>query len=103
MPEHPPLPLRTTHPRVLYLLGYLVSTTAKRDSVGRNPKRRVFALEGLRVAREEAKQEVRWGLGTGLGEVKTLERTVAAVEADLMCELIAVRLFSLWIFRAVHV
>jgi hypothetical protein len=55
-PNSPPLVLQTTHPRILYLLGFLVSATAKRDAVGRKPKRKIFAAQGLSVLeKEEAK------------------------------------------------
>lgn len=36
-----------THPRVLYPLLFLLSAVAKRDPVGRKPKKGVFAREGL--------------------------------------------------------
>ena len=39
--------VQVTHPRILFLLAFLVSSTAKRDAVGRKPKRKVFANEGL--------------------------------------------------------
>ncbi|THV03684.1 hypothetical protein K435DRAFT_851631 [Dendrothele bispora CBS 962.96] len=54
----PPLYIQTTHPRTLFILAYLVSCIAKLNPVGRNPKRKLFAKEGL-VAWE---REVRRGL-----------------------------------------
>ena len=39
--------IRTTPPRILFALGYLVSASAKRDPVGRKPKRATFAQAGL--------------------------------------------------------
>lgn len=53
-----PLFLQMTHPRVIYVLGFLVSSIAKRDPVGRKPKRRVFATEGLGVLERETKLEI---------------------------------------------
>jgi hypothetical protein len=50
-----PLTLQTTHPRVLYLLAFLVSATANRDAVGRKPKRWVFSTEGLAAWERELK------------------------------------------------
>lgn len=47
LPAGPPLVIQVTHPRVLFLLAFLVSSIAKRDAVGRKPKRKVFAVEGL--------------------------------------------------------
>lgn len=50
--------MQVTHPRVLYLLAFLVSSVAKRDPVGRKPKRRVFAVEGLASWEKELSQEL---------------------------------------------
>ena len=47
-----------THPRVLYLLAFLVSSVSKRNPVGRKPKRKVFAMEGLSIAERELRKEV---------------------------------------------
>lgn len=50
-----------THPRALYLLAFLVSSVSKRNPVGRKPKRKVFATEGLAIAERELKKEImRW-------------------------------------------
>jgi hypothetical protein len=60
--KNPPLALQMTHPRVLYLLAFLVSATAKRDPVGRRPKRWVFASEGLAAWEREVGKAIerRW-------------------------------------------
>ncbi|KAK7448874.1 hypothetical protein VKT23_013605 [Stygiomarasmius scandens] len=79
----PPLYLQTTHPKTLLTLAYLVSCIAKPDPVGRNPKRKLFAKEGLVSWEREirrglekysksspgstAKPEVEEALGTGSG------------------------------------
>jgi hypothetical protein len=58
-PESPSssLEVQVTHPRALFLLGFLVSSIAKRDPVGRKPKRKLFAREGvLSVERELGKE-----------------------------------------------
>jgi len=39
-------------------MGALVSSVAKRDPVGRKPKRKVFAAEGLAVLNREIEKEV---------------------------------------------
>lgn len=46
------LMVRTTHPRVMFELAFLVSSVARRDVVGRKPRRMVFAVEGLRAGEE---------------------------------------------------
>ncbi|KAF7324036.1 Carboxylic ester hydrolase [Mycena kentingensis (nom. inval.)] len=72
----PPLYIRSTHPRVLYVLGYLISAIARRDLIGRKPKRKTFVLEGLGIVEREATRELevpRW------------------IRADLLCELVGVR------------
>lgn len=43
---------RTTHPRVMFEMAFLVSSVARRDVVGRKPRRMVFAVEGLRAGEE---------------------------------------------------
>lgn len=55
----PPLYIQTTHPRILYTLAYLVSCVAKKDPIGRRPKRRVFAMEGLTAWERELRRELR--------------------------------------------
>jgi hypothetical protein len=46
------LMVRTTHPRVMFELAFLVSSISRRDVVGRKPRRMVFAAEGLRAGEE---------------------------------------------------
>ena len=55
----PPLVLRVTHPKILLLLGYLVSSVAKRDPVGRKPKRKLFAVMGTKKYEQDLNKEVR--------------------------------------------
>lgn len=42
--------IQSTHPRVLFELAFLVSSVSKRDLVGRKPRRKLFAQEGLKIA-----------------------------------------------------
>jgi len=53
-----PLQVQVTHPRIIYGLGFLVSSISKRDPVGRKPKRRVYANEGIISMDKELKKEV---------------------------------------------
>jgi hypothetical protein len=53
-----PLWITVPHPRVLLLSAYLVSAAAKRDAAGRNPKKKVFATEGLRSWAAEGIRDV---------------------------------------------
>ena len=48
-----PLTIQVTHPRILFLLAFLVSCVAKRDAVGRKPKRKLFATEGVAACDKE--------------------------------------------------
>lgn len=54
----PPLHYQLTHPRVMYILGFLVSSLAKRDMIGRKPKKKVFASEGILAIDKELKREI---------------------------------------------
>ncbi|KAJ7037276.1 hypothetical protein C8F04DRAFT_1232712 [Mycena alexandri] len=83
-----PLYLRMTHPHVLYALGYLVSAVARRDSVGRKPKRKTFVLEGLGVVEREALRELRGVLRPPKFCFFISKLTESL--ADSMCELIAI-------------
>ncbi|KAJ7683529.1 hypothetical protein B0H17DRAFT_31447 [Mycena rosella] len=89
-PSTPPLYIRTTHPRVLYALGYLISAVAKRDLAGRKPKRKTFIVEGLGVVSREAGRELQLPRWASAGDVAAVELQMAKVKADLMCELIGV-------------
>lgn len=101
--------VQVTHPRILFLLAFLVSSVAKRDAVGRKPKRKVFAAEGLSSWEKELNQELQGenvsvrpedrilidGLSVvsvwaSLGDVEEIEQRLARIKADLLCELVAV-------------
>ncbi|CCM03812.1 uncharacterized protein FIBRA_05961 [Fibroporia radiculosa] len=88
--EGPPLIIETTHPRVLFLLAFLVSAVAKRDAVGRKPKRKVFATEGLATWETEFPRDISFALWAGRDDVEEVEQRLARIKADLLCELIAV-------------
>ena len=45
----------------MFGLGFLVSSIAKRDPVGKKPKRKLFANEGLLVLEKEVRKEVHRG------------------------------------------
>jgi hypothetical protein len=59
LPDSPPLSVQVTHPRVIFTLGFLVSSVSKRDPVGRKPKRRLFAQEGMLIVEKELKKELK--------------------------------------------
>ena len=107
--------MQVTHPRVLFLLAFLVSSVAKRDPVGRRPKRKVFAVEGLKSWDRELSQEIACALPprirawqlililafadplwSSLGDVNEVVQRLARLKADLLCELVAVRLGSIF-------
>ncbi|KAH7882576.1 hypothetical protein F5I97DRAFT_1969951 [Phlebopus sp. FC_14] len=95
LPGHASLPLRTTHPRVLFLLTFLVSAVAKRDPVGRRPKKKVFAENGIAQCREGREgggggESVNYPIWATLADVKEVDQRTLRIEADLLCELVAV-------------
>ncbi|KAB5588964.1 hypothetical protein CTheo_7598 [Ceratobasidium theobromae] len=47
-----PLLIKSTYPRVVFALAFLVSSIVRRDVVGQKPWRAVFAIEGLRAGAE---------------------------------------------------
>ncbi|KIK77337.1 hypothetical protein PAXRUDRAFT_17579, partial [Paxillus rubicundulus Ve08.2h10] len=94
LPGHGSIHVRTTHPRVLFLLTFLVSAIAKRDPVGRRPKKRVFAEYGVTQCREghegdQGPVNINVPLWASQGDVEMIDDRVLCIEADLLCELVA--------------
>lgn len=48
-PTGPPIHLEATHPRIFYLVVFLLTSISKRDAMGRKPRRKIFAIEGLKA------------------------------------------------------
>ncbi|PFH47789.1 hypothetical protein AMATHDRAFT_66920 [Amanita thiersii Skay4041] len=86
---HKPLFVQMTHPRVLYLLAFLVSSTSKRNPVGRKPKRKVFANEGLSIIERELCKEIAIPQWASQSEAEELYARLHKIKADLLCELVA--------------
>lgn len=97
----------------MFQLTYLISSISKRDAVGRKPKRKVFAQEGLLVIEKEMKKELlcqsylqsfffiisrfyfisivdRWAEPWDADDI---EERLVKIKADLLSEMIAVRWF----------
>lgn len=91
-PNSPPLHVQTTHSRILFILTYLVSAIAKKDPVGRKPKRKTFALEGLLTWEKEMRKPVILPSWASVSDVEQLESTMARLKADLLCELVGVHI-----------
>uniref|UniRef100_A0A0W0FJ99 Uncharacterized protein n=1 Tax=Moniliophthora roreri TaxID=221103 RepID=A0A0W0FJ99_MONRR len=85
-----PLRIQTTHPRVLYVLAYLVSAVAKKDPVGRKPKKKIFSMEGLTAWEKEVRKELMLPTWATASEVDQIDLKLAKIKGDLMCELISV-------------
>ncbi|KAI0352218.1 hypothetical protein OH77DRAFT_1485975 [Trametes cingulata] len=90
LPTGPSLVVQVTHPRILFLLAFLVSSASKRDAVGRKPKRKVFATEGLATWDTEVAREIAFSTWASAGDVEEVEERLARIKADLMSELVAV-------------
>ncbi|CAE7144385.1 unnamed protein product [Rhizoctonia solani] len=81
--------IKSTHPRVIFELAFLLSSIARRDVVGRKPRRLIFATEGLRAGAEIG-IEVAFPVWATLEDVQGTELRLAEVRGDLMCELVAI-------------
>jgi len=113
LPTGPPLALQTTHPRVLFFLGFLTTCIAKRDAMGRKPRRKLFATEGLAMFEKEAapglscesvclrpnvahyvSEPFRYKVPpwASAGDLDDIELRLVRIKADLMSEIIAVRI-----------
>ncbi|KAF9449730.1 hypothetical protein P691DRAFT_702735 [Macrolepiota fuliginosa MF-IS2] len=86
--DAPSLHYQLTHPRAVYVLGFLVSSLAKRDLVGRKPKKKVFASEGIIAIDKELKKELAFPPWASISDVKEADYRLKKLRADLMCELI---------------
>ncbi|KAK0450523.1 uncharacterized protein EV420DRAFT_738131 [Desarmillaria tabescens] len=91
-PPSPPLLIQTTHPRVLFILAYLVSAISRKDPVGRKPKRKIFAVEGLAVWEKEMRKELVVPPWASVDDVEQMNLTMARLKCDLLCELISVHI-----------
>ncbi|KAG1721871.1 hypothetical protein EDD22DRAFT_936390 [Suillus occidentalis] len=89
LPPHPPLVVHTTHPLILLPLTFLVSATAKRDPVGRNPKRRLWAEAAINVL-NTATEDIELPLWASLADRDEIIQRTVRLTADLLCELIAI-------------
>ncbi|RDB22401.1 hypothetical protein Hypma_010501 [Hypsizygus marmoreus] len=107
-----PLRITATHPRVLYILVFLLSAVSKRDPVGRKPKKGVFAREGLAVLAREcatptgsassssasgsgsaspsAGKEITLPVYSSLSELAYVRTRIEKLRADLMCEVVSI-------------
>ncbi|KAF8890107.1 hypothetical protein BD779DRAFT_1671467 [Infundibulicybe gibba] len=86
-PNTPCLHFSPTPPVVFYALAFLATSAAKRDPVGRNPKRRVFAVEGLNVMKRW-EREILVPIYSSRREVVIIEDSMRNIRADLECEMI---------------
>ncbi|KAI6139931.1 hypothetical protein BKA82DRAFT_4219218 [Pisolithus tinctorius] len=92
----PPIHLRVSHPRVIFLLTFLISAVAKRDPVGRRPKKKVFAESGIVQCRAGCDEDGGSGIETNVppwsshGDVENIDQSTLRIEADLLCKLAAV-------------
>ncbi|KAK0491786.1 hypothetical protein EDD18DRAFT_540287 [Armillaria luteobubalina] len=89
-PPSPPLLIQTTHPRILFILAYLVSAISRKDPVGRKPKRKIFAVEGLAVWEREMRKELVLLPWASVDDVDQINLTMARLKCDLLCELISI-------------
>ncbi|EEB98284.1 hypothetical protein MPER_02236, partial [Moniliophthora perniciosa FA553] len=70
------------------VLAYLVSAVAKKDPVGRKPKKKVFSLEGLTAWEKKVRKELTLPTWATVSEVDQIDLKLAKIKGDLMCELI---------------
>ncbi|TEB28133.1 hypothetical protein FA13DRAFT_1690790 [Coprinellus micaceus] len=85
-----PLHVALTHPRILMSLAFLLTAVAKRDPVGRKPKRKVFAEEGLRGVERELRREASLAPWASAADVEAHYGRLNKMKADLICELVGV-------------
>lgn len=115
-PTEPPLVVQTSYPRVMFELAFLVSSISKRDLVGRKPRRKIFAEEGLKLSDATGEEvfckpyhltDVKDSqlilisflvpVWASLRDAKEVEDRLAEIKADLLCEMASVRLHSAYL------
>ncbi|KAJ3523314.1 hypothetical protein NMY22_g11498 [Coprinellus aureogranulatus] len=89
-PDSQPLYIQLTTPRILMILAFLITSVAKRDPVGRKPKRKVFAMEGLVVVEKELKKDPSLAPWASANDVEAHFSRLHKLKADLICELVGV-------------
>ncbi|KAG1832855.1 hypothetical protein DFJ58DRAFT_870225, partial [Suillus subalutaceus] len=77
------------HPLILLLLTFLVSATAKRDPVGRNPKRRLCAEAAISILNTK-REDIELPLWASLADRDKIIQRAVRLTADLLCELVAI-------------
>ncbi|KIL71185.1 hypothetical protein M378DRAFT_154670 [Amanita muscaria Koide BX008] len=87
LPGSQPLYVQMSHPRVLYLLAFLVSSVSKRNPVGRKPKRKVFAVEGLTITERELQKEIALPIWASHHDAVDVYGRMHKMKADMLSEL----------------
>ncbi|KAF8912002.1 hypothetical protein CPB84DRAFT_1812174 [Gymnopilus junonius] len=90
LPDLAPLVVQVTHPRIIFALGFLVSSASKRDPVGRKPKRKLFASEGILVVDRELRKDASLPIWSSTNDTKGHCKKFLQMKADMMCEVIGV-------------
>ncbi|KAF9518167.1 hypothetical protein BS47DRAFT_1338740 [Hydnum rufescens UP504] len=85
----PPLIIEMSHPRVLFELGYIISSVSKRDTVGRDPRRKKFLAAGLLEINNRT-EELGFPKWSSLADARELEDRLAKIKADFLCEMAGV-------------
>ncbi|KAF9651557.1 hypothetical protein BDM02DRAFT_3090718 [Thelephora ganbajun] len=89
-PTGPPIHLEATHPRIFYLVGFLLTSVSKRDAMGRKPRRKLFAIEGLKAWEKETTKPLDCPSSWSISDITQLRIRLAKIKADILCELVAV-------------
>ncbi|RXW13250.1 hypothetical protein EST38_g12605 [Candolleomyces aberdarensis] len=89
-PASRPLCIQFARPRILMVLAFLITSIAKRDPVGRKPKRKIFAMEGLLVVDKELKKDAALPPWASAADVEAHYSRLNKLKADLICELVGV-------------
>ncbi|KAF9055616.1 hypothetical protein BJ165DRAFT_1427330 [Panaeolus papilionaceus] len=85
-----PLQVQVTHPRVILNLAFLISSISKRDPVGRKPKRKLFAGEGVSALERDIKREIEMPTWSSQDDLDAIYLRMHKIKADMLCELVGV-------------
>ncbi|PPR08179.1 hypothetical protein CVT24_001529, partial [Panaeolus cyanescens] len=88
--DSPPLQVQVTHPRIVINLAFLLSSVSKRDPVGRKPKRKLFAGEGIQALERDIKREIEMPIWASQSDLDEMYQRMHKIRADMICELAGV-------------
>ncbi|KAF9050531.1 hypothetical protein BJ165DRAFT_1320491, partial [Panaeolus papilionaceus] len=78
--------------------AFLINSISKRDPVGRKPKRKLFAGEGVSALERDIKWEIELPTWSSQDELDAIYLRMHKIKVDMLCELTGGQVFITLIF-----